>query len=286
MTSWNSSAEYQKVAEANRQYYAKTAALYDQTETCVTDGETQAGLEAEIDQLLALLDRPCAQISALDACGGSGNISLKLLRRRIRTVTCDISPELLRILQQKSVAAGLQAMPICSEIASFLRLHPDRFDLIVFSSALHHLAEIDAVLELAVIALRPGGFLFTAFDPTPAGPRYQRLISWLDYLVFKVHRQPGDLLAAAGRRMRRTLAGSTHDGDKQALLINEANLGVIAEYHVERGIDDIALVERLRALGMEVVWHRRLAGGRYAPTRALLRALGAVSSFKLLLRKP
>jgi len=286
MLSWGSSTEYRKVAEANRRYYAKTAELYDQTETCVTDAGAQAILEAELDQVLALLGRPRDQIAALDACGGSGNVSLKLLRRSVATTTCDISVELLRILQKKSAAEALTPTLVCSEVADFLRLCPGRFDLVVFSSALHHLADIDGVLDLAIASLRPGGMIFTAFDPTPAGPRYQRLIAWVDYLTFKVHRQPGDLLAAAGRRARRLLSGASQGGDKQGLAMNDANLGVLAEYHVERGIDDLALVQRLQAQGVEVVWHRRLAGGRYTPTRALLRSLGAVTSFKLLLRKP
>lgn len=285
MISSERSAEYQKVAEANRRYYAKTAELYDQTETCVTDPGSQATLEAELDQVLALLDRPHAQLNALDACGGSGNITLKLLRRGVPTTTCDISVELLGILQQKAAAAGVVPKPVCVEVADFLALGPDRFDLIVFSSALHHLADVDAVLDLAVRALRPGGLIFTTFDPTPAGPRHERLITWLDYLAFKVVCQPGDLVAAVGRRVRRTLAGVSQGGNKQALTINDANLGVLAEYHVERGINDLVLVERLRRQGVEVLWHRRHAGGRYALTRTLLSRLGAVTSFKLLLRK-
>lgn len=282
MAEWRPSAQYRKIAEANRQYYARTAQVYDSTETCVTDGVFQAGLEQDLDAVLALLGRPPAAIQALDACGGSGNITLKLLRRGVPTVTSDISADLLAICRSRCEAEGLTPRLVCTEIGDFLSAHPGQFDLIVFSSALHHLEDIDAVLDLAYASLRPDGVIFTTFDPAAHRHRYERLIFLLDYLTFKVHRQPGDLLASLSRRVRRTVRGAT----KTQADLSEENLGFLAEYHVERGIDDLALATRLRARGVEIVRHEREAGGRYAPTRALLRALGTAAHFKLVLRKP
>src|SRR6185436_16656257 len=74
MTEWKPTPAYQKIAEANREYYSKTADLYESTETCVSDPAVQSNLEADLDRVLAVLQKPPAQIVALDACGGSGNI--------------------------------------------------------------------------------------------------------------------------------------------------------------------------------------------------------------------
>jgi len=54
MPNWTPSSQYHKVAEANRQYYAKTAKMYEMTETCVVDHRSQQMLEADIDRIICL----------------------------------------------------------------------------------------------------------------------------------------------------------------------------------------------------------------------------------------
>jgi SAM-dependent methyltransferase len=119
-TSWQPSTTYQKVAEANRQYYAQTAAMYEATETCVTDPLLQRGLESDLDRALATLGKPLASVRALDACGGSGNVALKLLRRGVGVTLVDISPDLQEIFRAKCVEAGFVPKVVCSELAAFL----------------------------------------------------------------------------------------------------------------------------------------------------------------------
>lgn len=283
MKTWNPSPHYQKIARANQQYYAKTAHLYDQTETCATNVVLQRHLERDLDDVLRLIGKPYHAIQALDACGGSGNVSIKLLRRGVPTITCDISTEMLRICQDRCIAEDLPVRVVCAEIASFLEAAPRTFDLIVFSSALHHLEDIDGVLNLAIRSLKPGGVIFSTFDPSAHLPRYGHVITWLDYVWFKIFCQPTDVGAAVVRRLRRTLGRVS--SREQADLADE-NLGYLAEYHVEHGIDDRALVERLRAQGVEIVRHEREAGARFALARAALRALGVATTFKMVLRVP
>src|SRR6266487_3065373 len=129
MSKWNPSTQYRKVAEANRQYYAKTAQLYDMTETCVTDCQFQRSLEVDIDRILKMIDRLPATIRALDACGGSGNISTKLLKKGVDVTMCDISPDLLDIFRNKCQEKGFSAEIICTEIGEFLSQEGDNFDL-------------------------------------------------------------------------------------------------------------------------------------------------------------
>ena len=63
------------------------------------------------------------------------------------------------------------------------------------------------------------------------------------------------------------------------------NWGEMAEYHVNNGIDDFALVRGLEQKGMKVIWHIREARARYSVTESLLQWFGCVTSFKLLLQK-
>ena len=99
MDKWSPSKAYTNVAEANRCYFSQRAALFEATET--PRGAHQAKLEADIDRVLEVLGKRPEEIRALDACGGSGNISLMLLRRGIQPTLADISPELLEIFRKK-----------------------------------------------------------------------------------------------------------------------------------------------------------------------------------------
>jgi 2-polyprenyl-3-methyl-5-hydroxy-6-metoxy-1,4-benzoquinol methylase len=286
MQQWQPTDTYSKIASANRLFYAQTATQYDSTETCVTDARAQALLEADLDRILQLLQRPAAQVRALDACGGSGNISLKLLRRGVQVTLADISEELQAIFRRKCAAEGFTAKIHTGEIADFLSHSGDSFDLIVFSSALHHLENVEAVLCLARERMAPGGLLFTVFDPTSRAQHHllTRALQRVDYYGFKVFCQTSDVFAAFGRRTKRLLSG-TRAANKSAAAVNESTAGLLAEYHVEKGIDDLALVSRLKQAGYEVVWHERYPGGRTALTRWLVRMLGDATSFKLLLRR-
>lgn len=277
--------DYATVAEANRRFYAGIADLYDSTETCVTDPVAQAELESDLERILTLLGKPAPEIAALDACGGSGNVSLKLLRRGVQVTVADISAELLAILRRKAEAEDLRPDIHCGELSTFLREADRDFDLITFSSALHHLQDIEGVLRLALARLRPGGLLFTLHDPTARARQktLTRAVLRAEYYAFKVFCQPGDLPAAVGRKLRRALGRKPIPS---AGNIAKEQLGVLAEYHVARGIDDVALVERLQANGIEVVEHERFASARFPPVRWLVARLGDATSFKLLLRRP
>jgi ubiquinone/menaquinone biosynthesis C-methylase UbiE len=275
--------DHSTVAEANRRFYARIANLYDRTESCVADHAAQVALESDLDQVLSHLPSPASSLKALDACGGSGNVALKLLARGIDVTVADISRELLDILERKAASAGHRPRTHCGEIASFLTSTDAAFDLVVFSSALHHLQDIDRVLSLVFQRLRPGGLLFTLHDPT-ARAHQGRLTPFLlraEYFAFKFFKQPGDVPAAALRKLRRAFGGRS--GQSQ---LSDDNLGVVAEYHIRDGIDDLALVQRLRRVGYQVIRHDRLHGARFAVVQAIVSRVGQPTGFKLLLRKP
>ena len=109
MSDWKPSSEYQRVAEANRQFYARTASLYDASETCVTNRRIQQRLEADLDRIIGISGRRQGTIRALDACGGSGNVALKLLNRGVDVTLVDISQEFLGLFSAKCAASGISS---------------------------------------------------------------------------------------------------------------------------------------------------------------------------------
>ena len=289
VTHWSPSPQYRTVAEANRAFYAKTARRYDTTESCVVATRLQHELEGDLDRIVGgLLVKPASEVQALDACGGSGNVARKLSMRGMRVTLCDVSPELLDVFRSKQSATERPVEIVCAEIGDYLASAGRSFDLIVFSSALHHLAEVPGVLTLAFERLNPGGLLYTVFDPTSGRDAWTRALTHLDYIAFKLHRQPTDLPAGIMRHLRRKLAklGRRRDGHQKDLSITNDNVGELAEYHAARGLDDVALVRSLREIGFDVLWHHRYPDARYAAIRRALRWLNKATEFKLLVRKP
>jgi SAM-dependent methyltransferase len=287
MRPWIPTDEYRRIADANRYYYAASASRYDATENCVTDARLQQALENDLDHALALLRREPSTVRALDACGGSGNISLKLLRRGVDVTLVDVSPELQEIFRGKCTVAGFTPRVVLEEVGAFLAGTDRTFDLIVFSSALHHLESIEPVLCAALERLAPGGLLFTTFDPAPQaalGP-VTRMLQRAEYSAFKLLRHPSDVPYAIGRRIRRLTAGIS-PRDKSVAALDDSTAGMLAEYHVERGIDDLALVQRLEGMGYRVAGHSRYVETRYRLTRRLIELTGDVTHFKLLLQRP
>jgi 2-polyprenyl-3-methyl-5-hydroxy-6-metoxy-1,4-benzoquinol methylase len=287
MDKWTPSKSYSNIAEANRRFYLQTAALYDATETCITSSLHQAALDTDLDRVLKLSGKLPATIRALDACGGSGNISIKLLLRGIHPILADISPELIDIFLKKCERYAFKPETSCKEIGAFLAEESRHFDLIIFSSALHHLEDIKQVLTLAFERLAPGGVLFTVFDPTSRRQLspLTRIVQRIEYYLFKICQQSSDIPKAFGRRLRRMLAGvsSSNKGD---IALNSSTVGMLAEYHVEQGIDDLDLVSYLRHVGFELVQHDRYVDTRSAWTGRVIRWLGDATSFKLTMRKP
>jgi hypothetical protein len=90
---------------------------------------------------------------------------------------------------------------------------------------------------------------------------------------------------AFGRRLRRMLAGASVS-NKSDIAPSSSTIGMLAEYHVEQGIDDLELVSYLQHVGFEIVQHDRYVDTRSAWIGRLIRWLGDATAFKLILRKP
>ena len=209
--------------------------------------------------------------AALDACGGSGYASSVLLELGARPVTVDISAEMLARWREKAESVGYDAPTVEAEVGEFLAATDEVWDVIVFSSALHHLEDYLGVVELAVHRLTPGGVLVTAFDPIAAG-RVVQVIRHLDHLVALLIRHPREFFSKGFARGRRTRTGEPH-------------IGYLAEFHARTGIDDLAIRDSLQRRGVEVVLHDRDYGARLGVSRVLLRALRSPSSFRLLAQR-
>ena len=256
-------------AEANRIFYRTVAAAYDETEHAVMSPRARDLLRGILERALAVVG---PDPTALDACGGSGNVSELLVAMGVRPVLVDVSPEMLDRWREKAARLHYEPETVEGEIAEFLRADPRLWDLIVFSSALHHLDDYREVVALAAERLCPGGVLVTAFDPVRGG-RVDLALRKVDWIAAAATHEPRDLLATISARLRRSTTG-------------EPPIGRLAERYAISGIDDGALRRLLEERRFEVLEHERVPEARLALVRALRRLLDRPESFHLIARKP
>ena len=255
-------------AEANRRFYRTIAATYDETELAGAHPGARALLDELLRRALSLVgENP----SVLDACGGSGYVSEMLLRRGIRPVVVDVSSEMLALWRAKAERLGSEPEAVESEILDFLVTDPRTWDVIVFSSALHHLDSPERVVEAAAGRLRPGGVLVTAFDP-PLAVRGDRLLRRLDWVLFQAVHEPREFMRTLAARLRRSVT-------------DEPPIGRLAERYAYEGVDDDALCRLLESRGFELVVHRRTPDARLLLVRALLRLMRRDGAFHLVARR-
>jgi ubiquinone/menaquinone biosynthesis C-methylase UbiE len=257
-------------AEANRLFYAQVADTYHQTEECVVSARLRRSLREALEHAVAQLP-PAPRV--LDACGGSGNVSLPLLELGARPTTVDISPEMLSIYDREARRRGFGPDLCVGEIGDYLRENERTWDMIVFSSALHHLENYEEVIDLALDRLSPGGILLTIFDPTLTG-RLGRWLRRFDYLLHVVLRTPSRIPSSV---MRRLFPSAPSVGE---------TIGALAERHALQGVDDLALRQLFEARGLEVLVHDRLHEGRFLITRAASQLLREPSAFRFVVRRP
>lgn len=259
-------------SEANRLFYASEAATYEATEDCLCSGRQQSRLRTALREAIDRLDE---SPSVLDACGGTGNVGMALRRHGITPVVVDVSPEMLQIWENKARGLGLSPEIHLAPIDEFLLTDARRWNLITFSSALHHLEDYTAVLKAAADRLAPGGLILTIFDPVRATPSSRRLrrIDWIVWLILTNPPQFVRLMTAVIRRKVRPSQAGVH-------------IGRMAERYAYEGIDDADLVRAVQAHGLEVLVHERYYDARLAVVRFALERLHSPLNFRLLLRRP
>ena len=271
----------QDVIDANREFYSSRAGIYDVEEHCASDSAPRELLAGVLSRALLLCpDRSAPAI--LDACGGSGNASEILAGLGYRTTVADVSPEMLGIWRAKAAALGFNdAETIETDIDSFLENDGRTWDMIVFSSAMHHLENYPEVAFRATQRLAPGGTLVTIFDPTLAEGALSRQLRRFDWLAFEALSHPKVFLGLLTGKLRE-LARRPAAGSGEAA---EAPAARLAERYAQTGVDESRLIAAIESAGGEIVVHERYSHQRLAVFDFIFSLLKKPASFHLVARK-
>ncbi len=269
-----------QVVLANVEFYREIAQKYDHYESCTWDTFHQEMLENDVDKMGKELENQFEQIRCLDCGGGTGNLTLKLLRRGWAVTVVDVSSDMLEISRAKISASGYTARFVNDSIEHFTASSTGDFEIITFSSVLHHLySPVQVVRELAA-RIRPGGFFYSNFDPVfPSSRLMATCFCNFDTILAKLLYDRKDLLPGMTRRFRK-LALPRDTAHARAI----ASPGDLAEYHARKGLDDLAIAAALEAQGFGVT-RVRYAAGRTKVTRWINNRLNASSIFKLAARR-
>jgi ubiquinone/menaquinone biosynthesis C-methylase UbiE len=152
------------IRQANVDVHAAEAMIYDALHTEIFNRYEQNRVSAGIRKIVSLVNGEKGA-TALDVGCGTGNVALKLAAEGFQVTAIDISPEMLSRLSERVSTAGLkdQVQIVCCDAEDFLR-NSQTWDVIAFSSVLHHLPDYYRVLQLAASTLE-GGVIYIVHEP-------------------------------------------------------------------------------------------------------------------------
>lgn len=270
------------VIEANIQFYRQIAAKYDRYETCASSANLQQMLDRDVDHIGMVLGSRGGAIECLDCGGGTGNLTLKMLRKGWSVTVVDVSSDMLAILREKAGREGFSPQLVNDSFSDFLPRCGRSYDVIAFSSVLHHLYAYLPGVAVAADHIEKGGVFYSAFDPAiSAHPRAAGFFEAFDTVLAKLAKDQRDFLPGIARRLKKAFHHS-HDANQSQ---SAASAGDLAEYHAKTGIDDRAIVRLLQERGFTLVDYSRWASGRTAPARFVNSHLHLTESFKVMAQR-
>lgn len=128
-------------------------------------GQTVRDIKSVLQKNLA---EPASELNILEVACGPGHIALELSRSGYNVVGLDISSYCIELAKKiVDENTGQQARGRLEYVVSdFYEYQPDkRFDMVVFSCALHHFEDVDVTLDKVNDLLNPEGLIFVS-EPT------------------------------------------------------------------------------------------------------------------------
>ena len=269
-----------EIIRANKEFYQQIAHKYDDYEACASDAFFQRWIEDDLRIIESRLPGRGDAVLCLDCGGGTGNVTLKMLRRGWHVTVVDVSADMLRILQRKVRSTAVAATFLNEPVESFFSRSKETFDVISFSSVLHHLYSPLNVVKTAAKQISPQGFFYSIFDPVLASSHFAAgCFSALDTFLAKLLHDRADFFPGLARRMRKLSAPRDTAHNRTVV-----SAGDLAEYHARQGIDDVAIENTLIQAGFKVN-RSRYPVGRTALMRRANHRLQLVLNFKILAQR-
>lgn len=211
--------------------------------------------------IMDVLKKKSEPVRAVDMCGGAGKAAfvIRRLNPGAQVILVDLAEKMLEIARRHMAFQNISDIEII-EANAFSFLEEDReFDLIVFSSAVHHFRNPVKLLYAAAQKLSDHGFIVTMADPTT-------MIKTTRFNVFNFLITNWDSKKIMVRQswekhinLRNSEVAASSEGDFD-----------VAEFQTYLGIDDLKLKQDLAVVGVKPLVHMHYpAGGSTLITRIM-----------------
>ena len=138
------------------------SSYFDQSASTWDNEPRRIALMKAVGEAILREIQPTKDMDMLDYGCGTGLVSLFLLPS-VRSVTgADNSPGMLEVLRGKITEGGIERMKVIRLDLELDSVPEDRYDLVVTSMTMHHVADIPRVLRGFYDLLLPGGNLCIA----------------------------------------------------------------------------------------------------------------------------
>lgn len=213
------------------------------------------------------------RVRAVDICGGAGKAAFVVNKcdPSCEVTLVDVSRKMLEIAQLKAKRQRFDNLRIVQTDAFSFLEQKGEYDLIIFSSAIHHFKDPRKLLLAAIKKLSPEGIIITIADPTT-------LIKSKRYKIFE--------FLVTNLEGKKEVIKNLFTGNiifKQSKNEMAASKCDIAEYQTLKGIDDKNLVKQLSANGLFPLVHLRYPAGEPYMTK-IMPLIGLNWAFSLVLR--
>jgi tRNA (cmo5U34)-methyltransferase len=144
-------------------------ARFDRKAADYDSSERRRALAADIVRAVERTWAEDARPRLLDYGAGTGLCTLALAGRCAEVLAVDVSPGMLTRLGEKARAGGIDHLHILRHDLCSAALDGRRFDTILCSMTLHHVEDVDLLLERFHSMLDPGGSLVIAYPEKEDG---------------------------------------------------------------------------------------------------------------------
>ena len=178
-----------KILSANIEEHKKEAKYYDVIHTELFNYYEQKRINKSLDVILNDFDNDC---KIVDVGCGTGNLTIKLLERGFKNITClDISKEMIHELKKKikKYNHNHNITFIVSDLDTFLTgKNNSKFGIILMGSVLHHLPDYISALKHLKEALSEDGCIYITHESLPPQKPLilVNLLFKLDFLMYAV----------------------------------------------------------------------------------------------------
>jgi ubiquinone/menaquinone biosynthesis C-methylase UbiE/uncharacterized protein YbaR (Trm112 family) len=209
-------AEREKVTLANIYFHNQMASDYEQDRS--TKGIFSASCQHRIREAIAEMRSRTTGDVFLDIGCGTGNILQNASGSFRSAMGMDVSPEMLSVARRR----GLRVL---GGSADSLPFRSGSIEAVSVFSVLHHLYDPKAVLAQIARVLKPGGVLYTDWDPNGDARRRLARVEW----VRVAYGRGVGLLSRTARALGLPVRTHLHTSEQEPLV-------ELTEYHDRPGV--------------------------------------------------